>query len=104
MKNNIQTYIQLYAGNVELNIAVTDDLKPQEDNLKNFGHIVVSNGQLNSEDCFWDNLTFFFEIDKRAFKKDCKKELESKGFDVKETYKDIKQLLKRAFKLKILTA
>lgn len=103
MKNDIQTYIQLYAGNVELNIAVTDDLKFTVGNLKNFGHITVSSGELDKEECFWDNLEFFFEISKKKFKKECGKELEQKGFDAKETYKDIKQLLKRSFKLKILT-
>lgn len=83
MKNKIQTYVQLYAGNVELNIAVTDDLKFTVGNLKNFGHIAVSSGEVDKEECG--------------------KKLEERGFNVEETYKDIKQLLKRAFKINILT-
>jgi hypothetical protein len=102
MKDKIQTYIQLYSGDVELNIAVTDKLKIQEDSLKNFGHITVSSGAIGKEECFWDNLFYFYFIPAKKFKKECGKELKEKGFEVEQTYKDIKRLLKRAMKLGIL--
>ena len=103
MKDKISTNVQLYLGNVELNITVTDKLKLEEGNLRNFGHIHISNGRKDEEtDYFWDNLNYFYSISAKRFKKECRDELEKGGFDVEETRKDIKRLLKRAFKLKIL--
>ncbi len=102
MKDKIQTYVQLYSGNVELNVAVTEELKLQEGNLKNFGHIEVTDGTVGGENCFWDNLFYFYSISAKKFKKECGKELNKKGYEVEQTYKDIKRLIKRAKKLKII--
>lgn len=103
MKEKINTCIQLYLNEVELNISVKKDLSCQDGVLKNFGYIKVSTGQIGKEDCFWDNLDFFINCGKKEFKEECKKELQEKGFNHKEIYKTIKQLLKRAKKLNILT-
>lgn len=107
MKNNnkekdIQTYIQFYIEDVQLNLCVTKDLKPQEGNLKNFGYFEITDGSLETKPLFWDNVDFFLECDKKAFKDECKKELVKAGYDWKEIYKIIKTLLKRAKKLKII--
>lgn len=101
-KTAVQTYVQLFSGNVELSIAVTEKLKREKGNLEGFGHIAVSSGEIDKDECLWDNLAFFNGISAKKFRKDCKKELEEKGFSITETHKDIKKLMKRAKKLKIL--
>ena len=103
MKEKINTCIQLYLNEVELNISVKEDLSCQDGVLKNYGYIQVSTGSIGEKECFWDNLDFFLNCGKKEFKQDCKKELQQKGFNYKEVYKTIKQLLKRAKKLNILT-
>lgn len=101
--DKISTEIRLYLNEVELAVYVDNDLKKSRNpNTKNFGNITVSTGVIGSKDCFWDNLEFFFDISYDDFRKECRKELRAKGFKTKETYKDIKLLLKQAFKLKIL--
>jgi hypothetical protein len=102
MKSKIQTYVQLYSNNVELNIAVTKNLKREEGNLKNFGHIAITSGGINEEGIFWDGLEYFFNLSLKEYKKECYEELEKGGYDIKQTYKDVKKLMKRAFKLKLL--
>ena len=98
-KSSIKTYIQLFLNNVELNIEVTNTL----DAKKNFGYVRITDGGINTEPAFWDNLDFFVICDKKEFKKECKKELKEKGYNWKTTYKEIKTLLKRAKKLNIVT-
>ena len=53
-KNDIQTNIQLFLDEVELNISVKDDLTGYSENepLYNFGYIQVSTGHINDEDCY----------------------------------------------------
>jgi hypothetical protein len=101
-QTNIQTYVQLYLDDVELNISVTDKLKRQEDRLKNFGYIQVTTGAVDEKPVFWDGIEFFLECDEKQFKKECKRDLDKAGFDCDTTYKIIKKLLKRAIKLKLL--
>jgi len=104
MKNKtpVQTYVQLYSNNVELNIAVTKDLKREEKGILNLGHIAITNGGITEKGCFWDNLEFFFDLSFKEYKKECKKDLLKGGYDIKQTYKDIKRLLKRAHKIGII--
>lgn len=109
MKNNkeiktqdIQTYIQFYFEDVQLNLCITADLKRQEGNLKNFGYFEITDGRLEHKPLFWDNIDFFLECNKSGFKDECKKELVEAGYEWKEIYKIIKTLLKRAKKLKII--
>lgn len=102
MKHKIQTYVQLFSNNVELNIAVTKNLKREEGNLKNFGYIQITEGGINEKGCFFDNLEFFFNLSFKEYKKECTKDLEKGGYDIKKTYKDIKRLLKRAHKIGII--
>ena len=78
-QTNIQTYIQFYLDDVELNISVTDKLKRQEGNLKNFGYIQIMTGAVDEKSVFWDNLEFFIGISKEDFKRECKKDLWEKG-------------------------
>lgn len=100
--DNIQTYVQFYLDEVELNISVTDKLKKQEGNLKGFGHIQISSGSIGAHECFWDYIEFFQKCDYKEFKEECKSDLDKGNFPVKQTYKAIKKLLKRAEKLNIL--
>ena len=44
----INTYVQLYLNNVELNIAVTEKLKGGKDRLKNFGWFEISDGTIDA--------------------------------------------------------
>ena len=104
MKEKINTCIQLYLNEVELNISVKEDLSCQDGVLKNWGYIEVSTGQTEKENCFWDNLDFFINCGKKEFKEECKKELQEKGFeDWKDIYKKVKTLLKRAKKLNLIS-
>ena len=100
----ITTYVQLYLNDIELNIAVKENLSGYEEHesLYRFGHFEIKDGKIGDKPLFWDNLTFFLECDKKEFKEECKKELKEKGYNWKETYTDIKILLKRAKKLKLL--
>lgn len=102
MENKIQTYVQFFLDDVELNISVTSKLKKQEGNLKGFGHIQVSTGTKDNAECFWDNVPFFQTCDYKEFKEECKSDLDKGNFPVKQTYKAIKKLLRRAEKLNIL--
>ena len=101
-KDDIQTYIQFYLDEVELNISVKKDLTGHKENepLHNFGYIRISGYNY----CFWDNVDFFISAGKKEFKEECKEELKQKGFeDWKTIYKKIKSLLKRAKKLSLIT-
>ena len=92
----INTYVQLYLNNVELNIAVTEKLKGGKDRLKNFGWFEISDGTIDAETCSWDNLSFFNEVSFELFKNECKEDLKRCGFSAKKVYKDINKLMKRA--------
>ena len=103
MKTKIGTYVQLFLNDAELSIAVQKDLKGETEVLKNFGWFKLSDGTINGETCSWDNLEFFYDISFKKFKEECGEDLKRCGFDAKKTYKDINKLLKRAFKLNLLS-
>jgi hypothetical protein len=98
----IRTHIQLFKDDVELNMTVNEDLTAIEGNLKNWGFIEITDGHLETESLFWDNIDFFLSCGKKEFKEECKEELIKAGYNWREIYKTIKQLLKRAKKLKII--
>jgi hypothetical protein len=102
--SKVQTYIQFYSGDVELNISVKDDLTKHLENesLYHFGFFQITNGDLDDKPIFWDNLDFFISAGKKEFKRECKKDLKNKGYDWKEIYKQVKTLLDRAQKLNLL--
>jgi hypothetical protein len=102
--HEIQTYVQLYLNDIELNISVKRDLDGYKDNepLYQSGYFQITDGKIEDKPLFWDNLTFFLECGKKEFKEECKTELKEKGYKWKETYKEIKTLLKQAKKLKLL--
>ena len=102
MENKIQTYVQFFLDDVELNISVTDKLKKQKGALKGFGHFQISSGSIGAHECFWDNVAFFQNCDYKTFKGECKADLDKGEYPVKQTYKAIKKLLKRAKKLNLL--
>ena len=102
MKTKISTYVQLFLNDVELSIAVTENLKGEDGNLKNFGWFEISDGTIDGETCSWDNLEFFYDLSFKDFKKECGDDLKRCGFGAKKVYKDINKLLKRAFKLNLL--
>jgi hypothetical protein len=104
MENNIQTNVQFYLNDIELNISVKKDLSGYKENepLYQFGYIQITDGKIGDRPLFWDNVCFFTECGKKEFKEECKTELKEKGYDWKETYRDIKTLLKQAKKLKLL--
>ena len=101
-KDNIHTNIQFYLDDIELNISVKNDLSAQDGGLINCGFIQITDGGLDTESIFWDNLRFFLDCGKKEFKKECKKELKQKGYDWKEIYTKIKWILSRAKELKII--
>lgn len=103
IENNIHTFIELYKDDVEFNLSVKDGLTAQDGNLKNFGYIQITDGSIDTKPIFWDGITFFLSCGKKEFKKECKKELKEKGYNWKEIYTTIKELLNRAVELKILT-
>lgn len=103
MKEKIQTYVQLFLNDVELSISLTNKLKRQEGNLKNFGFIQIANGGKDSETVFWDNLKFFYDIKYKSFKIECGDDLKKINFPPKKAYKTIKKLIKRANKLNLIT-
>lgn len=102
MKSKINTYVQLYLNNVELNISVTENLKGEKGRLKNFGWFQISDGTTNAETCSWDNLNYFFDCTYGSFKNECGDDLKRCGFGAKKVYKDINKLLNRAKKLNLL--
>lgn len=99
MKDKINTYVQLYLNDIELNISVTKDLKAQEGN---FGFFEITDGSLDTKPIFWDNILWVEEVGKKEFKKDMKEELSERGYDWIKVRKDCLKLLNRARKLKIL--
>ena len=103
MKTKISTYVQLFLNDVELSIAVTENLKGETDRLKNFGWFEISDGTLDGETCSWDNLCYFYDLSFKDFKEECGDDLKRCGFGAKKTYKSINKLLKRAFKLELLS-
>ena len=100
LKEDILTYIQLFLNNVELNIYVDKNLKRKKEHI--FGYFQITDGKKDDEPLYWDNIEFFIEAKKERFKEECGKELEEKGYDWKQTYKEIKTLLKRAKKLRLI--
>ena len=100
--DKIQTYVQFFLKEVELNICVGDKLERQEKQLKNFGYIQITDVGLNTKPIFWDGIEFFLSCTKAEFKKECKKELKLAGYDWKECFEIIQLLLKRALELNLL--
>lgn len=104
-KDDVQTYIQFYVDEVELNISVKDDLTGHKENepLHNFGYFEITTGNIGEKPIFWDGIEWTLKVGKKEFKKEFSKELKEKELDLKETYKKVKALLKRAKKLNLLT-
>lgn len=92
-------YISFYKNDVTLEIWVDEELRPDK-NL--FGSITVSSGQIGAEEAYWDNLSYFLNLSKKEFKKECKEELVKLGFSWKEVYIDMVYLLDKAKKLGLL--
>lgn len=99
--DKIHTNVEFCLNNTTLNVTVTKDLKKETGNLKNFGYIQIHDGRVDTEGVFWDNLEWFFEINKDK-KKEIKEELKEKGQYYKGVVKDIKRLIKRAKELDLL--
>lgn len=102
MKEEIQTEIQLVLNDVIINITTTEKLKRRKDRLINCGFIEITGLKVGEPTIFWDNLDFFIECKFKSFKEECGADLKDR-VSPKETYKTVKKLLKRAFKLKLLT-
>ena len=102
MKKEIQTEVQLVFNNVILNISTTENVKRRKDKLINWGFIEITSGRVDKSTIFWDNLDFFIECKFKSFKEECGADLKDR-VSPKETYKTVKKLLKRAYKLKLLT-
>jgi len=104
-KDDIQTYIQFYLDEVELNISVKADLTGHKENepLHNFGFFEITNGGIEEKPIFWDGVDWTLKVGKKEFKANFKKELEEKGLNWRETYKAVKTLLKRAKKLNLIS-
>lgn len=104
MENKISTHVQLCLNDIELNIYVKENLCRHEEDevLHQAGYIQITDGRIEDKPLFWDGISFFVNCGKKEFKEECKEELKEKGYNWKETYKDIKTLLKRAKKLNII--
>lgn len=102
MKSKIHTEVQIYLDNVTLSISVKEDLSKEDGKITNFGYVQVSNGAIGGKECFWDNISYFFDISRKKFKKEVREELEQKGYNWEEIYKTIKRLIKRARKLNLI--
>lgn len=103
MKDKIQTYVQLFKGDVQLTLLVDKKLKATSEYIKNLGYFEITNGTLNDKHLFLGNLLFFTEVDNISLLKEISEDLKEKGYKPKEILKHIKSLLKRAKKLKILS-
>lgn len=97
--DKINTYVQFYLDEVELNVSVTKKLKG---NLANFGYIRISSGMVDEKEIFWDGMEFLLSCSFEEFKEECGEDLLEAGFKVKSTFKSMKKLLMRAVKLKLL--
>jgi hypothetical protein len=107
--SKVQTYIQFYSGDVELNISVKDDLTKHLENesLHHFGYFQITNGDLDDKPIFWDNISWTSKVcnnkrGRKEFKKELKEQLKEKGYNWKEIYKQVKTVLDRAQKLNLL--
>lgn len=97
-KREVGLAIQLRTDNVLLTISVQENLK--SDKLS--GYIEVDNGQRDSYVVFWDNVEFFIKVRKKEFKEECLDDIIKTDLDWKEVYKDLKALIKKAKKLKLI--
>lgn len=91
--------LQLYKDDITLSVWVNDKFKSTGDV---FGHIEIGGSLDSDKNCFWDNISFFQYCGRKEFNRECKQELKEKNFDHRQTYKDIKSLIKKAYKLGIL--
>lgn len=96
--SNIQTYVNFYTDNVCLAVSVKDDLTKEDGYLVNYGYVEV-----DYIDSIWDNLDFFINADFETFEEECREDLLKQHYSPKKIYKEIKQLLKRAKQLNLLT-
>lgn len=104
-KDDVQTYIQFYLDEVELNISVKDDLSGHKEGepLHNFGYFEISGGNIGEKPIFWDGIEWTLKVGKKEFKKEFKQELQEKNLNWKDIYKKVKTLLKRAKKLNLIS-
>ena len=95
----IKYIVNLYLGDITLSIWTTKNFKGEEDN---FGYIEIGGYLDQNKNCFWDNIDFFLEVTNKAFRDECGKELEEKGFDVDNTRRTIRRLINRAKKQNLI--
>jgi len=98
-KDKIRYVVNLYLGDITLSIWTTKNLKGAEDN---FGYIEIGGNADQSKNCFWDNIDFFMDISNKAFRDECGKELEEKGFHIDDTRRVIRRLITRAKKQNLI--
>lgn len=103
MKEEIWSTVQLRIDDVTLAIDVDKNLQQRSDVLKNNGYIEITSGAIGEKPIFWDNIEYFIELDYEKFKEECGDDLKRLVYNKKEIFKTIKQLIKRAIKLELLT-
>lgn len=94
----METEVTLRENNVALTVFVNNDFTATG---INFGYIEVHDGCLETKSVFWDNIGYFFDLDKDK-SKDLKKELKENEQYYTGVVKDIKKVIKKAIKVEIL--
>lgn len=93
VKEPIRTTVTTYINEVSLNVWTTKKYKAEK---TNFGYIEIGGNSDSNKNCAWDNLDYFIDIKYKTFKKECGEELDEKGFDIAETFDNIRRLINRA--------
>ena len=99
MKTKIKYTVELYLDDVALTVWTNKKFQGED---RNFGFISVGGSVDPDKTCNWDSLDFFMDVTNKAFRDECGKELEEKGFEVHETRRAIRRLINRAKKQNLL--
>lgn len=95
----MHTEVTLRENDTALTVYVNDDFTADG---YNFGYIEIHDGSIYTKAVFWDNLSYFFKIDKEK-KKSIKQDLKVAEQFYPGVVSDIKKLIKKAFEVEILT-
>lgn len=102
--SKIWTSVQLRINNVKLCIYTTDNLTSRLGVLKySSGYLEIEFGSKDESNIFWDEIYFLMYCDYKTFKEEYGDDLREKDLKIEETFKTIKRLIKKAYKLNILT-
>lgn len=101
----IAVYNTIGNSQISIRVAIRNNYKPckKDSRFKNFGAITVESVyNTNKEECYWDNLIFFYNNSNKQIKKQCMQELIDKNLYEEEIFKTIKKMIKHLIKYKYL--